>query len=33
VGHRIGIISNVLPVVDPLVETLRELGHEPSRGS
>jgi methionyl-tRNA formyltransferase len=29
VGHRIGIISNVLPVVDPLVETLSELGHEP----
>jgi methionyl-tRNA formyltransferase len=29
VGHRIGIIANILPVVDPLVGTLRELGHEP----
>jgi methionyl-tRNA formyltransferase len=29
VGQRIGIISNVLPVVEPLVDTLRELGHEP----
>ena len=28
-GHRIGLIANVLPVVDPLVGTLRELGHEP----
>src|ERR687896_1004357 len=26
---RIAIISNVLPVVDPLVATLRDLGHEP----
>jgi methionyl-tRNA formyltransferase len=29
VGHRIGLISNVLPVVEPLVATLRELEHEP----
>jgi methionyl-tRNA formyltransferase len=29
VGHRIGLIANVLPVVDPLVGILRELGHEP----
>jgi len=29
VGHRVGIIANVLPVADPLVGTLRELGHEP----
>jgi methionyl-tRNA formyltransferase len=29
VGHRIGIIANILPVVDPLVGTLRDLGHEP----
>jgi methionyl-tRNA formyltransferase len=29
VRHRIGLISNVLPVVEPLVATLRELGHEP----
>jgi methionyl-tRNA formyltransferase len=29
VSHRIGIISNVLPVVGPLIGTLRELGHEP----
>ena len=28
-GLRVGIISNVLPVVTPLVDTLRELGHEP----
>ena len=28
-GHRIGLIANILPVVDPLVGTLRELGHEP----
>lgn len=28
-GHRVGIIANVLPVADPLVGTLRELGHEP----
>ena len=28
-GHRVGLISNVLPVVDPFVGTLRELGHEP----
>jgi methionyl-tRNA formyltransferase len=28
-GHRIGLISNVPPVVVPLVATLRELGHEP----
>jgi methionyl-tRNA formyltransferase len=26
---RIALISNVLPVVEPLVGTLRELGHEP----
>lgn len=26
---RVGIISNVLPVVDPLVGVLREMGHEP----
>jgi len=25
----VGIIANVLPVADPLVGTLRELGHEP----
>jgi methionyl-tRNA formyltransferase len=29
VGHRIGLISNVFPVVGPLVETLRDMGHEP----
>jgi methionyl-tRNA formyltransferase len=29
VPHRIGIISNVPPVVEPLVATLREMGHEP----
>jgi methionyl-tRNA formyltransferase len=29
VGLRIGIISNVPPVVDPLVDILREMGHEP----
>jgi methionyl-tRNA formyltransferase len=29
VGHRIGLISNVFPVVDPLVGTLRDMGHEP----
>jgi methionyl-tRNA formyltransferase len=29
VGHRIGLISNVFPVVDPLMGTLRDLGHEP----
>lgn len=28
-AHRVGLISNVLPVVEPLVATLRELGHEP----
>src|SRR5690349_1182223 len=28
-GRRVGIISNVLPVVEPLVEVLREMGHEP----
>ena len=28
-GHRIGLISNVPPVVVPLVATLREMGHEP----
>lgn len=28
-GHRIGLISNVPPVVFPLVATLREMGHEP----
>ena len=27
--HRIGLISNVFPVVDPLVGTLRDMGHEP----
>jgi methionyl-tRNA formyltransferase len=29
VRHRIGLISNVLPVVEPLVATLRDMGHEP----
>jgi methionyl-tRNA formyltransferase len=29
VGHRTGLISNVFPVVGPLVETLRDMGHEP----
>jgi methionyl-tRNA formyltransferase len=29
VGRRVAIISNVLPVVDPLVDLLREMGHEP----
>jgi hypothetical protein len=28
-GHRIAIISNVMPLVEPLAERLRELGHEP----
>ena len=28
-GHRIGLISNVPPVVVPLVAALRELEHEP----
>ena len=28
-GHRVGLISNVYPVVLPLVGKLRELGHEP----
>lgn len=28
-GFRVAIISNVLPVVEPLVPHLRELGHEP----
>ena len=28
-GRRVGIISNVLPVVDPLVGALGEMGHEP----
>jgi methionyl-tRNA formyltransferase len=28
-ARRVAIISNVLPVVDPLVGVLRELGHEP----
>ena len=28
-GWRIAIISGVLPVVEPLVPCLRELGHEP----
>ena len=28
-GHRIGVIANVHPVAVPLIETLRELGHEP----
>jgi hypothetical protein len=26
---RIAIVSNVLPLVDPLAARLRELGHEP----
>jgi methionyl-tRNA formyltransferase len=29
VARRVAIISNVLPVVEPLVGVLRELGHEP----
>jgi methionyl-tRNA formyltransferase len=29
VGRRVAIISNVLPVVEPLVEVLRDMGHEP----
>jgi methionyl-tRNA formyltransferase len=29
VGLRVAIISNVLPVVDPLVEVVRDLGHDP----
>ena len=28
-GLRVGIISNVLPVVVPLVDTIREMGQEP----
>jgi len=28
-GHRIAIISNVMPLVEPLAQRLRELGHEP----
>src|SRR3954469_1121308 len=28
-GLRVGVISNVLPVVVPLVESLHEMGHEP----
>ena len=28
-GHRIAIISNVMPLVEPLAERLREIGHEP----
>jgi methionyl-tRNA formyltransferase len=28
-GRRVAIISNVLPVVEPLVDVLRELGHDP----
>jgi methionyl-tRNA formyltransferase len=28
-GRRVAIISNVLPVVEPLVGVLRDLGHEP----
>ena len=28
-GRRVAIISNVLPVVEPLVEIVRELGHDP----
>jgi methionyl-tRNA formyltransferase len=28
-GCRVAIISNVLPVVEPLVDVLRDLGHEP----
>jgi methionyl-tRNA formyltransferase len=28
-GYRIAIISNVFPLVEPLAERLRELGHEP----
>jgi methionyl-tRNA formyltransferase len=29
VGHRIGLISNVFPVVDPLLGALRDMGHDP----
>jgi len=29
VGRRVAIISNVLPVIEPLVATLEDLGHEP----
>ena len=28
-GYPVGIISNVMPLVEPLSERLRELGHEP----
>jgi hypothetical protein len=28
-GYRIAIISNVMPLVEPLAERLRALGHEP----
>jgi methionyl-tRNA formyltransferase len=28
-GHRIVVISSVLPVADPLIAHLRELGHDP----
>jgi len=28
-GRRVAIVSNVLPVAEPLVEALRDLGHEP----
>src|SRR4029450_3773194 len=28
-GHRIVVISAVLPVADPLIGHLRELGHDP----
>ena len=28
-GHRIGLISNVFPVVDPLLGALRDMGHDP----
>ena len=28
-GHRVAIISNVMILVEPLAERLRELGHEP----
>ena len=28
-GHRVAIISNVMPLVEPLAEQLRVLGHEP----
>ena len=28
-SRRVALISNVLPVVDPLVDVLRDLGHDP----